>query len=45
VAAIIAGVDASVEKGELVVDSGDLSRLAGRPTTPISEAIATGLKG
>ncbi|MEU9656692.1 SDR family oxidoreductase [Streptomyces chartreusis] len=45
VAAIIAGVDASVEKGELVVDSGDLSRLAGRPTTPISEAIAAGLKG
>ncbi|CAM5265543.1 SDR family oxidoreductase [Streptomyces chartreusis] len=44
VAAIIAGVDASVEKGELVVDSGDLSRLAGRPTTPISEAIAAGLK-
>ncbi|WP_432193395.1 SDR family oxidoreductase [Streptomyces sp. bgisy027] len=45
VAAIIAGVDACVEKGELVVDSGDLSRLAGRPTTPISEAIAAGLKG
>lgn len=45
VAAIIAGVDASVERGELVVDSGDLSRLAGRPTTPISEAIAAGLKG
>lgn len=45
VAAIIAGVDASVEKGELVVDSGDLSRLAGRPTTPVSEAIAAGLKG
>ncbi|MFJ8634639.1 SDR family oxidoreductase [Streptomyces sp. NPDC093568] len=45
VAAIIAGVDASVEKGELVVDSGDLSRLAGRPTTPIAEAIAAALKG
>ncbi|GHH19902.1 SDR family oxidoreductase [Streptomyces lanatus] len=45
VAAILAGVDASVEKGELVVDSGDLSRLAGRPTTPISEAISAALKG
>ncbi|MFE5819578.1 NAD(P)H-binding protein [Streptomyces sp. NPDC056479] len=45
VAAVIAGVDASVEKGELVVDSGDLSRLAGRPTTPIAESIAAALKG
>ncbi|MFJ9728969.1 SDR family oxidoreductase [Streptomyces sp. NPDC101209] len=45
VAAIIAGVDASVEKGELVVDSGDLSRLIGRPTTPIAESITAALKG
>ncbi|MGC9536693.1 SDR family oxidoreductase [Streptomyces sp. UG1] len=44
-AAIIAGVDASVAKGELVVDSGDLSRLAGRPTTPLADAIAAALKG
>ncbi|MFF0158674.1 SDR family oxidoreductase [Streptomyces sp. NPDC005263] len=44
-AAILAGVDASIEKGELVVSTGDLSRLAGRPTTPLSEAIATALKG
>ncbi|MFD4873436.1 SDR family oxidoreductase [Streptomyces sp. NPDC058420] len=44
-AAIIAGVDASIEKGELVVPSGDLSRLSGRPTTPISESIALALKG
>lgn len=44
-AAIIAGVDASVEKGELAVSSGDLSRLAGRPTTPLSEAIEAALKG
>lgn len=43
-AVILAGVDASIEKGELVVDSGDLSRLAGRPTTPLAEAIAAGLK-
>ncbi|ALV34213.1 SDR family oxidoreductase [Streptomyces sp. CdTB01] len=45
VAAIIAGVDASVEKGELVVDSGDLGRLIGRPTTPIAESITAALKG
>ncbi|GHD94072.1 SDR family oxidoreductase [Streptomyces naganishii] len=44
-AAILAGVDASIEKGELVVDSGDLSRLTGRPTTPVAEAIAAALKG
>ncbi|MEU1081389.1 SDR family oxidoreductase [Streptomyces sp. NPDC005908] len=45
VAAVLAGVDASIAEGELVVDSGDLSRLAGRPTTPIGEAIAVALKG
>lgn len=41
----LAGVDAAIEKGELVVSSGDLSRLAGRPTTPLSEAVAAALKG
>ncbi|MEU5100375.1 SDR family oxidoreductase [Streptomyces sp. NPDC020996] len=44
-AAILAGVDASIEKGELVVDSGDLSRLTGRPTTPLADAVAAALKG
>ncbi|MFE9648159.1 SDR family oxidoreductase [Streptomyces sp. NPDC006365] len=44
-AATIAGVDASIEKGELVVTSGDLSRLTGRPTTPIADSVATALKG
>ncbi|MFJ3665697.1 SDR family oxidoreductase [Streptomyces sp. NPDC090106] len=44
-AEILAGVDASIAEGELVVDSGDLSRLAGRPTTPLAEAIAAALKG
>ncbi|MBZ9642973.1 SDR family oxidoreductase [Streptomyces sp. PSKA30] len=44
-AAILVGVDASIEKGELVVATGDLSRLAGRPTTPLSEAVAAALKG
>ncbi|MGW4911263.1 SDR family oxidoreductase [Streptomyces sp. NPDC004270] len=43
-ATILVGVDASITKGELVVDSGDLSRLAGRPTSPISEAVADALK-
>lgn len=42
---IFVGVDASIEKGELVVTSGDLSRLAGRPTTPLAEAVAAALKG
>ncbi|MFG3206918.1 SDR family oxidoreductase [Streptomyces sp. NPDC048192] len=44
-AAILAGVDASIEKGELVVASGDLSRLIGRPTTPLAEAVTAALKG
>lgn len=44
-AAILAGVDASIEKGELAVTSGDLSRLTGRPTTPIAESITAALKG
>lgn len=44
-AAIIAGVDASIEKGELAAAGGDLSRLTGRPTTPIAESIAAALKG
>ncbi|WP_333772940.1 SDR family oxidoreductase [Streptomyces sp. IBSBF 3136] len=42
---IFAGVDVSIGKGELVVSTGDLSRLAGRPTTPLAEAVATALKG
>ncbi|MFJ4929438.1 SDR family oxidoreductase [Streptomyces sp. NPDC088736] len=44
-AAVIAGVDASIEKGELAATGGDLSRLTGRPTTPIAESIALALKG
>ncbi|MFC9853754.1 SDR family oxidoreductase [Streptomyces prasinus] len=45
VAAVFAGVDASIEKGELVVTSGDLARLAGRPATPLADAVAAALKG
>lgn len=44
VAGILAGVDASIEKGELVVSSGDLSRLTGRPTTPLAQAVTAALK-
>ncbi|MFD8153746.1 NAD(P)H-binding protein [Streptomyces sp. NPDC059720] len=44
-ARILAGVDVSIEKGELVVPGGDLSRLIGRPTTPLSEAVAAALEG
>ncbi|MFJ7968446.1 SDR family oxidoreductase [Streptomyces sp. NPDC096324] len=44
-AGILAGVDVSIEKGELAVTSGDLSRLTGGPTTPIAEAVAAALKG
>ncbi|MFD9466413.1 SDR family oxidoreductase [Streptomyces sp. NPDC060027] len=44
-AGILAGVDTSIEKGELAVTTGDLSRLAGRPTTPIAESVAAALKG
>ncbi|MFD7058028.1 SDR family oxidoreductase [Streptomyces sp. NPDC059906] len=42
---ILAGVEAGIEKGELIVSTGDLSRLAGRPTTPLAEAVAVALKG
>ncbi|MET9351623.1 SDR family oxidoreductase [Streptomyces sp. NPDC006617] len=42
---VFAGVDAAIAKGELVVSTGDLSRLAGRPTTPLAEAVAVALKG
>ncbi|MBL1081581.1 SDR family oxidoreductase [Streptomyces actinomycinicus] len=44
-AAILAGVDTSIEKGELVITSGDLSRLTGRPTTPLAAAVSAALKG
>jgi NAD(P)H dehydrogenase (quinone) len=36
---IMAGIDASIGAGELAHTTGDLSRLAGRPTTPIADAI------
>ncbi|MFD8450982.1 SDR family oxidoreductase [Streptomyces coelicoflavus] len=42
---VFAGVDAAIAKGELVVSTGDLSRLTGRPTTPLAEAVTAALKG
>lgn len=44
-AEILVGVDASIAQGELVVSTGDLSRLAGRPTTPLADAVTAALKG
>ncbi|MFI1356846.1 NAD(P)H-binding protein [Streptomyces sp. NPDC020898] len=44
-AAILAGVDVAIEQGQLAGTPGDLSRLTGRPTTPIAESIAAALKG
>ena len=43
-AEILGGVETSTEKGELVVTTGDLSRLIGRPTTPVTDAIEAALR-
>ena len=40
---VMAGIDASIAAGELAHTTGDLSRLAGRPTTPVADAIAAAL--
>jgi NAD(P)H dehydrogenase (quinone) len=42
-AGILADADQGLGRGELFTDSGDLSRLIGRPTTTLSDAIATAL--
>jgi NAD(P)H dehydrogenase (quinone) len=42
---VLAGFDVSITAGELAVTTGDLSRLAGRPTTPVADAIAAALAG
>jgi NAD(P)H dehydrogenase (quinone) len=44
VAAIFVGVDDAISRGLLAVQTGDLAKLIGRPTTPIAESIAQGLK-
>ncbi|MGW1889297.1 SDR family oxidoreductase [Streptomyces sp. NPDC002004] len=43
VAAILVDVDTAVERGLLARSTGDLARLIGRPTTPVSEAIKVAL--
>jgi NAD(P)H dehydrogenase (quinone) len=40
---VMAGIDASIAAGELGLTTGDLSRLTGRPTTAIADAIAAAL--
>jgi NAD(P)H dehydrogenase (quinone) len=42
---VLVDVDNAIELGLLAGRSGDLSRLIGRPTTPIADSIATALKG
>ena len=42
-AAILADSDLGLARGELFTDSGDLSRLIGRPTTTLAEAIRAAL--
>ncbi|MET9372917.1 NAD(P)H-binding protein [Streptomyces sp. NPDC002992] len=42
-AAILVDVDRAIERGALARRTGDLSRLIGRPTTPLAETIAEAL--
>ncbi|TGA92544.1 NAD(P)H-binding protein [Streptomyces sp. MZ04] len=44
-AAILVDVDAAIERGLLAGMSGDLTRLIGRPTTPLADAVEAALKG
>jgi NAD(P)H dehydrogenase (quinone) len=41
---ILVDVESAIERGSLAGGTGDLSRLIGRPTTPIADSIAAGLK-
>ncbi|MDQ7903915.1 SDR family oxidoreductase [Phytohabitans sp. ZYX-F-186] len=40
---VLAGSDVSLKEGKLLVETGDLSRLIGRPTTPLTESVAAAL--
>jgi NAD(P)H dehydrogenase (quinone) len=40
---ILVGVDTAIEQGLLAATGGDLSRLTGRPTTPLTDAIKAAL--
>ncbi|MFI9584941.1 SDR family oxidoreductase [Streptomyces sp. NPDC052236] len=42
-AEILVDVDAGIERGLLAGTTGDLARLAGRPTTPLADAVAAAL--
>jgi NAD(P)H dehydrogenase (quinone) len=42
-AKLLADADAGIRRGELVVESGDLRRLLGRPATPLSAVIEKAL--
>ncbi|MEV0416046.1 SDR family oxidoreductase [Streptomyces sp. NPDC050448] len=42
-AALLVDVDAAISRGRLAHTGGDLSRLIGRPTTPVAHAIASAL--
>lgn len=43
-AGLLADTDLKIADGELDTDSDDLSRLIGRPATPLADAVATALK-
>ena len=43
-ARVLADSDAGIARGDLLVESGDLRRLIGRPTTPLASAIADALE-
>lgn len=44
-AMVYADADAAVARGDLFTDSGDLRRLAGRPTTPLADVVARVVEG
>jgi NAD(P)H dehydrogenase (quinone) len=44
-ARILVDVDAAIARGRLARTTGDLARLAGRPTTPLADTISTALTG
>ena len=43
IATVLADSDRGIARGDLFVDSGDLRRLIGRPTTPLRDAVAAAL--
>jgi NAD(P)H dehydrogenase (quinone) len=43
-AAVFADSDLGIARGELLVESGDLSRLTGRPTTSLADGLAAALR-